>query len=584
MYPETEGLTSRWLRFLIKNYLMLAEKMSDPLPVETRERHALLPIADGIRMMHFPETPRDAAEAERRFMFQDLLLWQLRSLRERSRLRQAVSPAIPADVSLIKEFASSLPFALTDAQRRSIWEIARDMEKPRPMHRLLEGDVGSGKTVVAAAASLLAVRAGLRVAFMAPTEILARQHYATLERVLAPFNVTVALRVGGGGKKEHAPPAADITIGTHALIQKGVWLENLGLIIVDEQHRFGVEQRAYLANHIRHIANSKWQMANSEKGSPGHMPYAISHKPHFLSMTATPIPRTLALTIYGDLDLSLLDEMPQSRRPVATRVVSARERAGAYDFIRQEVKKGRQVFVICPRIRADTQTDADSPTSQTYADVTKRPRESALAQRRRQSALWTEDVKAVTEEYKKLSQEIFPDLRVAMLHGKMKPKEKEVIMAGFRDRRHDILVSTSVVEVGVDVPNATVMMIEGAERFGLAQLHQFRGRVGRGAEQSYCFLFATEEGMGERRLHAVAEARNGFELAEKDLALRGPGSMLGTEQSGIGDRVLKGITDPVLVRAVREEAVALVKKSPDLSAFPILQKELQRMEAALHME
>lgn len=563
VYPGTEGITSRWLRFLIKTYLGLAEKIPDPLPPETRERHHLMPIADAIRSMHFPETPKEAAAAERRFIFQDLLLFQLRSLRERSRIRQAAAPAIPADVEIIKQFTSSLPFALTDAQRRSVWEIAKDMEKPRPMHRLLEGDVGSGKTVVAAVASLLAVRAGYRVAFMAPTEILARQHYATLERVLAPFGIALALRVGGGRKKKTPPPAADITVGTHALIQKGARLEKLGLVVVDEQHRFGVNQRSALVRGHTPTGTQTDADHAFPRLSASHPRESAQEVriPHFLSMTATPIPRTLALTIYGDLDLSLLDEMPVFRRPIVTRVVPPQDRIATYRFIREEVQKGRQVFVICPRIERQNQ-----------------------GTRAYQQKLLLEDVKAVTEEYKKLSEEIFPDLRVAMLHGKMKPKEKEATMAAFRDRRHDILVSTSVIEVGVDVPNATVMMIEGAERFGLAQLHQFRGRVGRGAEQSYCFLFATEDGMGAARLHAVAEAKNGFELAEKDLAIRGPGALFGVVQSGIGDMILKGITDPVLVRAVREEAVILIKKSPDLSEFPMLQGALRQMEATLHME
>lgn len=549
VYPGTEGMTSRWLRFLIKSFIVLRTQIADPLPDGTRARHLLMPVADAIPAMHFPETREEAARAERRFIFQDLLLFQLRSLRERSRLRQAAAPVIPADVTLIKKFISLLPFPLTDAQRRSLWEIAKDMEKPRPMHRLLEGDVGSGKTVVAAAAALLAVHAGYRVAFMAPTEILARQHFDTLQRVLAPFRLMIGLKVGGGTEKKSPPPAADITIGTHALIQKNVRLQDLGLVVVDEQHRFGVTQRATLATTYDLRTTTSQKM-----------------RPHFLSMTATPIPRTLALTVYGDLDLSLLDEMPKSRMPVITRIIPPNERERAYQFIRGEAEKGRQIFVVCPRIEA------------------RLPEGSRASPHPIQQKLLLADVKAVTEEYKKLSERVFPDLRVAMLHGKMRPKEKEEIMQKFRDRKYDILVSTSVIEVGVDIPNATVMVIEGAERFGLAQIHQFRGRVGRGEEQSYCFLFATEEGMGMRRLAAVASAKNGFELAEKDLAFRGPGALFGIAQSGIGDLALKGMTDPLLVRSVREEAIALVRQSPDLSAFPILQKALQKIEATLHME
>lgn len=550
VYPETEGITSRWLRFLIKGFLALRTEISDPLPEETRARHGLMAISDAIRAIHFPETRPDAAAAERRFIFQDLLLFQLRSLRERSRLRRAVARAIPTDIALIKEFIASLPFPLTDAQRRSLWEIAKDMERPRPMHRLLEGDVGSGKTVVAAAAALLAVRAGYRAAFMAPTEILARQHYDTLQKTLTPFNISVALRIGGRAKKKIEPDPADITVGTHALIQKTARFENLGLAIVDEQHRFGVSQRARLAN--------------------SQQPTAIRQLPHFLSMTATPIPRTLALTVYGDLDISLLDEMPKSRAPVITRIIPPEKRAEAYRFIREEAKRGRQIFVVCPRIEVGLQSGNGFGRQ--------------ASRRYGQQKLLTDEVKTVTTEYKKLSEGIFPDLRVAMLHGKMRPKEKEGIMQKFRDQEYDILVSTSVIEVGVDVPNATVMMIEGAERFGLAQLHQFRGRVGRGATQSYCFLFPTEDGLASQRLKAVVDAKNGFQLAEKDLAIRGPGSIMGVEQSGIGDLALKGMADPTLVRIVREEAVALVKTSPDLSAFPALQKALRVMEQTLHME
>ncbi|MEK7541294.1 MAG: ATP-dependent DNA helicase RecG [Patescibacteria group bacterium] len=553
VYPETQGITSRWLRFLIKSFLPLRTSLQDPLPVATRERHRLPPIAEAVAAIHFPQTRAEAAAAERRFIFQDLLLFQLRSLRERSRLRQHAAGVIPAHVGLIKEFVASLPFPLTDAQRRSLWEIAKDMEKPRPMHRLLEGDVGSGKTVVAAAAALLAVRAGYRAAFMAPTEILARQHLATLEKTLMPFNIGIDLRIAGRTKKKSGPVKSDITVGTHALIQKSVQFERLGLVVVDEQHRFGVSQRAALA-----APSSKFQVPSSQKVLP-----------HFLSMTATPIPRTLALTVYGDLDLSVLDEMPKSRRPVVTKIISPEKRNDAYQFIRSEVRKGRQAFVVCPRIEVGSRKSEVG---------------GGISRHSTQQKLLLAEVKTVKEEFRKLSEEIFPDLSVAMLHGKMKPKEKEGIMAAFREKKYDLLVSTSVIEVGVDVPNATIMMIEGAERFGLAQLHQFRGRVGRGAEQSYCFLFATEGGLASRRLRAVVDAKNGFELAEQDLQIRGPGALFGVVQSGIGDLALKGIMDPILVRSVRDEAVALIQESPDLSRFPALGASLQKMEATLHLE
>jgi ATP-dependent DNA helicase RecG len=528
---------------LVKSFIELRRGIPEPLPREIRGRRSLPEISEAIRAMHFPKTADEAKAAERRFIFEDLLLLQLRALRERAQLKQHSAPPIHADVGLIKQFTASLPFSLTDAQRRSIWEIIKDMENPRPMNRLLEGDVGSGKTVAAAAAALLAVKAGYRAAFMAPTEILARQHYVTLLKVLAPFGVSIGLLIGAEKRKK---TDADITVGTHALVQKNVRFENLGLVVVDEQHRFGVAQRAVL------VTSNQLPVPHGEKILP-----------HFLSMSATPIPRTLALTIYGDLDLSLLDEMPPTRRPVITKIVRPGKRAEAYHFIREEVKKGRQTFVVCPLIET-----GDKRQTTRFA----------------QQKLLLAEVKTVKEEHKKLSETVFPDLRVAMLHGKMKTREKDAVMEKFRRGETDVLVSTSVIEVGVDVPNAAIMMIEGAERFGLAQLHQFRGRVGRGGEQSYCFLFPTEDGLTTRRLRAVAETENGFELAEQDLKIRGPGELFGLRQSGASDLILKGITDPNLVREVRQEALYLAKSSPDLSRYPALAARLRELETTVHLE
>lgn len=535
VYPETRGITSRWLRFLVKNFIELRKNLSDSLPFETRRKYQLPEVKDAVLAMHFPRSVAEAEKARKRFNFEEMLLIQLRALKNRVELQQHRAPAITLNLELIKSFVASLPFELTDAQRRSIWEIVQDLSKPRPMNRLLEGDVGSGKTVVAAAASLLAAKAGFKVAFMAPTEILARQHFDTLNRVLSPFKISIGLLVGAEKK---AGPDTDIAVGTHALIQDRVKFQNLGLVIVDEQHRFGVEQRARLV-----------------KNNAGNL------IPHFLSMSATPIPRTLALTVYGDLELSLLDEMPKSRKIIITKIVEPERRPEAYQFIRAEVKKGRQAFVICPRIEIP---EAEPNISQ---------QKSLVA-----------DVKAVKEEYQKLSEEIFPDLRVAMLHGKLKSKEKEAVMKKLKNRGTDILVSTSVVEVGVDIPNATIMMIEGAERFGLAQLHQFRGRVGRGAEQSYCFLFSTEDGLVSRRLRAVAESQNGFELAEKDLEIRGPGDLFGIRQWGVSPSVLAAFTDAKLVREVRQEAAQILNQSPTLEKFPELKKRLEEVEKIVHRE
>ncbi len=539
IYPETRGITSRWLRYLINLFLDLRKELTDPLPPETRRKYQLPEIKDAVYSIHFPKSFGEAERARKRFNFEELLLIQLRVLKERLRLKEHQAPVIQLNLPLMKEFVGSLPFQLTNAQRRSIWEIIQDISRARPMNRLLEGDVGSGKTVVAAAASLLAVKAGYRVAFMAPTEILAKQHFETLGKVLAPFRVKLGLIMGSEKRVEKD---TEVAVGTHALIQNKVKFENLGLVIVDEQHRFGVEQRAALISRESAIM-----------------------LPHFLSMSATPIPRTLALTIYGDLDLSILDEMPKFRKEVITKIVEPSKRGEAYQFIGDEVKKGKQVFVICPRIELATSHE------RRVAGAT-------------QQKLLLADTKAVKEEHRKLKEEIFKDLRVGMLHGKMKAREKVAVMSKFKNREIDILVSTSVVEVGLDISNATVMMIEGAERFGLAQLHQFRGRVGRGADQSYCFLFPDEDGMVTRRLRAVVEAKNGFELAEKDLEIRGPGDIFGTRQWGVTSEVIASLSDVKLVRAVRNEAVEILKKDPQLKIYPVLKKRLEEREKMIHPE
>lgn len=542
IYPETRGITSRWIRFLIKNFIEFRRQIPDPLPLETRKKYLLPETKDAIFSLHFPKTQKEAGGARRRFNFEQLLLIQLNALSERMKLKQQQAPAIPLNIQLMKEFVSSLPFELTNAQRRSIWEILQDISKPRPMNRLLEGDVGSGKTVVAAAALLLAVKAGYQTAFMAPTEILASQHHKTLKELLASFSVKIGIFTGS--RKETAKDT-DIFVGTHALIQKNVRFEKLGLIIIDEQHRFGVKQRAELV------------------GGRARESVLL---PHLLSMSATPIPRTLALTIYGDLDLSILDEMPKSRKQIITKIVEPGKRKETYDFIRNEAEKGKQIFVICPRIEANGKEQIANNNQLSL------------------QKLLQSEVKAVKEEYKKLSEEIFLDFKIDMLHGKLKSKEKEEIMKKFKEGKTDILVSTSVIEVGVDIPNATIMMIEGAEKFGLAQLYQFRGRVGRGTEQSYCFLFPTEDGMITRRLRAVVDAKNGFELAEKDLEIRGAGDIFGTKQWGVPSTILEAITDAKLVREVRQEAIEILKKDPSLKSWPELQRRLKEAEKTIHPE
>jgi len=565
VYPETEGLSSKWLRFIIKPLLTkLKDQLQDPLPEKIREKYNFLLFPKAIWQIHFPDSLKLAEEAKKRFAFEELFTISLFVLRERIKLAKEKAIAIPLNVDLMKKFTESLPFKLTNAQRKSAWQILKDLEKPRPMNRLLEGDVGSGKTVVAAMAVLNVANAGYQIAFMAPTEILAKQHLKTLINLLGNFDLNIGLITGKESfyknkkisRKELLEKVkegkVDLLLGTHALLQEDnknsrkaptVKFKNLALVIIDEQHRFGVEQRARLC-----------------QDSGGQVKFI----PHLLSMTATPIPRTLSLTIYGDLDLSLIDELPKGRKKVITKITQPGKRKEAYDFIRNEVKKGKQVFVICPRIEPSNKQQETS--------------------NRRQLLSWAE-VKAVKEEYQKLSKDIFPDLKIAMLHGKMKPEEKEKIMKNFKIGIIDILVSTSVVEVGVDVPNASVMMIEGSEKFGLAQLHQFRGRVGRSKYQSYCFLFTDAPGIvTSRRLRALISCDNGFELAEKDLAIRGPGEFSGTRQWGMPDLIMTSLSDALLVEKTRESAKKILDEDPELKKYPLLKEKLKEFGKKIHLE
>ncbi len=573
VYPETEGLSSRWFRYILKPLLQrFKNQIPEILPQKIIKKYHLLPRNQALWQVHFPDSLEMAKRAKARFSFEELFLIELSVLRERLKLEKEKAPVIPINVELIKEFVNSLPFKLTDAQRKCAWQILKDMEKPKPMSRLLEGDVGSGKTVVAVIAALNTIKAGFQVAFMAPTEILAKQHFKELTKLLQPFKVRIALLTGKEDKiisqklkneileisrnkvlEKARKGEIDILIGTHTLIQDKVKFGKLGFCIIDEQHRFGVEQRAKLTQ------NSKLKTQNL-------------YIPHLLSMTATPIPRTLALTIYGDLDLSILDEMPKGRKKIITKVVPPEEREKAYQFIRKRVKAREQVFVICPRIE---KTQNSKVKSQSHNSKLK-TKEELLS--------WTE-AKAVNEEYEKLSNEIFPDLKVGMLHGRMKPKEKEKIMRDFKAGQIDILVSTSVVEVGIDIPKATVIMIEGAERFGLAQLHQFRGRVGRSDLQSYCFLFTESPAKRTRqRLEAIIQAENGFELAQKDLEIRGPGSLYGTKQWGIPDLAMENLKNLPLVEKTREAAKELLAEDPNLEKYPSLKEKLKRFEKRLHLE
>jgi len=517
VYPLTEGLTNRWVRRLINSVVEFwAPKVQDPLPESIRSQAKLPDLTTALREIHFPTSFEKMETARRRLALEEFLYIQIGVLRQRRKWREVPGKALRVDDKLISDLLASLPFQLTGAQKRSMDDILGDIQRSQPMSRLLQGDVGSGKTVVAAAAMLAAVANNAQAALMAPTEILAEQHFKTLEKIFeTPVSgkpVRVVRLIGSLKNREKEQVRAqiaageiDIAVGTHALIQEDVQFKELALAVIDEQHRFGVEQRGTIR--------------------------AKGYNPHILVMSATPIPRTLALTVYGDLDLSIIDEMPPGRQEIKTKWLEPRERERAYAFIRNQVKEGRQAFVICPLIEESENIDA----------------------------------KAAVEEYERLSKQVYPDLRVGLIHGKLRPAEKDETMGAFRDHAVDVLVATSVVEVGIDVPNATVMLIEGADRFGLAQLHQFRGRVGRGEHQSYCLLLADKSGVtSDERLRVIESTQDGFRLAEEDLKLRGPGEFFGTRQSGLPDLKIAKLSDVKILEEARTIAQELFDRDPEL--------------------
>ena len=515
IYRLTEGLTQRPLRILLWRVVeQYAGTVSESLPEAVRKRRRLLSLAAALKGIHFPETEDELAAARRRLVFEDFLLLQLGLAIRRQREGRAGGIAMKPAGDLVGRLRRSLPYTLTAAQERVWEEIRRDSAGPYAMNRLLQGDVGSGKTIVAAMAILTAVEAGYQTALMAPTEILAEQHYLTLQQVLPPLGLPVALLTSAIKGREREALREGVTagsipclLGTHALIQEGVEFRRLGLVVVDEQHRFGVAQRALLR----------------KKGD----------NPHVLVMTATPIPRTLALTLYGDLDVSVIDEMPPGRQPIGTVVRAEGKRAQIYAFLRKQIEEGRQVYVVCPLVEESEATD----------------------------------LKAATEMAERLQREVFPDLRVGLLHGRMSLDDKASVMHAFKAGEIHILVSTTVIEVGIDVPNASVMLVEHAERFGLSQLHQLRGRVGRGPWKSYCILLAsgTPTAEARRRLAALRESQDGFRIAEVDLELRGPGEFFGTRQSGLPEfRVADLLRDARVLEEARQEAFALVAADPDL--------------------
>ncbi len=547
VYSLTQGLRPRSVRKLMKEVVdEWAGQVTDFLPLDLRKRLNFLELPQAISQAHYPEDEATKDRARVRLAFDELFLLQL-GVMSRKRDWQESQPGNPFNtgVLLLVEFLKSLPFTLTVAQDKVLKEILADLQKTQPMCRLLQGEVGSGKTAVATAALLVAAANGYQAAFMAPTEILAEQHFATICELLSKVGqpggdgylrsysgllsrpLNVALLIGGikqAGKRQLQQSIqggeVDIVIGTHALVQKEVNFHKLGLAVVDEQHRFGVEQRSALR----------------EKG----------FNPHMLVMTATPIPRTLALTLYGDLDLSVIDELPPGRQTVKTKWLKPQQRDSAYAFIRRQVAEGRQAFIICPLIEES---------------------EAIMAQ-------------AAVVEYERLSQEVFPDLRLGLLHGRLSSADKDALMNMFRSGELDILVSTPVVEVGVDIPNATVMLVESADRFGLSQLHQFRGRVGRGKEQSYCMLLAENPSEGGReRLDIIESIQDGFKLAEEDLKLRGPGEFFGTRQSGLPDLCMAKLSDVALLETARNEAIKLFKVDAALekAEHRLLAQELARV-------
>ncbi|MEX0621613.1 MAG: ATP-dependent DNA helicase RecG [Candidatus Woykebacteria bacterium] len=516
VYPETAGVSSKWLRTRIKEVLPTASgEIEEFLPPDSLVRNKLISRQKAIWQIHFPKTQEQIEQARKRLAFDELLLTQLNAL-GRKKFWAKNQQGVKLDIfqEKILSALSNLPFELTTSQKKVLKEIFSDMTSGRPMNRLLQGDVGSGKTVVAALAAYNVFLNGYQTALMAPTEILAHQHYTTLKTILAPLKVKIVLRTSQIKKSE----PHDILIGTHALLTKSVDFDSLALVIIDEQHRFGVKQRGLLR----------------QKGKT----------PHVLTMTATPIPRSLALTLYGDLDLSTISEMPKGRKKVKTYVVPPSKRAGAYQFIRDNAASGNQTFILCPLIEP-------SETLNT--------------------------VKAATQEYLNLNQEIFPDLKLGLLHGKLKYKEKERVVERFRARELQVLVSTPVVEVGIDIPDAVIMMIEAAERFGLASLHQLRGRVGRSQKQSFCLLFTESNTPAvSRRLKAMEKYHLGSDLAEIDLKTRGPGEIYGTVQSGLPNFRVASLSDLVLIKLAKEEAKILFGKSK-ISQSRTFKAEMQKL-------
>lgn len=507
LYPAVTGLSSNMIRRLVKNLIDSGIQIRDPLPLDILKKDDLMPLTPAIRQIHFPDNLAVTKQARERLVFDEFFFLELGLALRKNRLEKTSKGIVhKTEGGLLEQFLDGLPFELTSGQKKVLGEITTDMKRSAPMHRLLLGEVGSGKTVIAVAALVIAVQGGYQGAIMAPTEVLAEQHALRLKELL-PGTIRSVLLTGGQTAKDKQQihdriknGEVDMVIGTHTLIQEGIDFHDLGLAVIDEQHRFGVRQRISLR----------------EKG----------HTTDILVMTATPIPRTLALTLYGDMDVSILDELPKGRQEIETLVRDQKHREDAYDLIRQQIKMGRQAYIVCPLVD-----------------------ESDKVQ-----------VKAASAEVERLRTQVFPDLRVGLLHGQMRREDKEAVMKGFRGGALDILIATTVIEVGVDIPNVTVMLIEDAERFGLSQLHQLRGRIGRGEHKSFCVLFAdpvTED--AKERMRVIEETGDGFKLAEEDLKIRGEGQLFGPKQSGLPDlKVASLVRDMKILASARDTAFSII--------------------------
>ena len=532
VYRESKDVKSTEIRRAIRAALQSSVVITSELPLEIERKYKLVSIKQTLTQVHFPENAQDVEVAKRRLGFEELFELILAHMLIAQESNQETALPITFKKELAQDFVKHLPFKLTNSQRITTWEAYQDIEQPKPMNRLVEGDVGAGKTVVAAMLAAMAMTQGLQVAVMAPTEILARQHARTFYDLLESLGLAkkVSLLVGSMSAAQKKTAYENISsgkvqciVGTHALIQDKVDMHNLALVVVDEQHRFGVEQRKQLLKKA------------------GHMP-------HMLSMTATPIPRSLALTVYGDLDISILKEKPPGRKPAITKLISPNHRLSLYKEVDTHIDKGQQVFVVCPLIE-----------------------ESAVVQ-----------AKSVTHVQKELAK-LLPHRKVGLLHGKMKADDKQSIMQDFIDKKLDILVSTTVIEVGVDVPNATIMCIEAPERFGLAQIHQLRGRIGRGGHQGYCYLLLSDDKAPSKRLRAIEQSNDGFRLAELDLELRGPGAIYGTSQHGILDLRMVNLTDTKLIAEARQAAHATIKSDPKLLQYPQLKARIVDLQKIVHL-